>query len=465
MHEPIALPPEPRTEPLKSRRLRRYAIAGLILIAVVGFYGYLLFRDDRVGRLRAELDRTDPGWRMEDIWANYERSIPDDDKNPLAVALAAGNAVPAGIYNWCDQPDALPMVLRESDSPFAAVDPQILVIARTKLDELSPALELAHKLRATRNLGGSRTTLGLDGIGTLMPHVDTISRLQKVLKFEGDYAALIGDSNRAMNAACCLVQSGRALGDEPFYISQAIRRRGSIDAIAIAERTLARGSVRDDLLAELRERLAEELSAVSAVEILRMERASIDRFYQNFADGRDSITALSARYGLAVPGSVPIQSVYFATQRSKEHRDYLMRFNGLIEIARAPEPERIGRYQKLEPFPGQRSIVAKLINALSGTDFLFQDDLVRTARIRSAIAALDCERHRMKSGIWPKSIEERPDPFSGKPLILRTRESGIAIYSVGPDGEDNGGVFETNLKPKAGHDVGITLLDPDRRGK
>lgn len=466
MREPIAMLPEPDAKPAKPRRRRRYAISGFIFLALLGIYGYLIFGDDRVGRMRAELDRTDPGWRMEEIWAEYLRTIPPDDKNPLTAALVAGGAVPASIYSWNSQPNALPEVLQESPALDAGIEPRILELAKAKLDELRPALELAHKLRAYRDLGGARTTLGLDGFGTLVPHVDTITRLQTLLKLEGDYHAIADDPDRAMNAAICLVQAGRSLGDEPFIVSQLVRKRGSIYAIEIAERTLGRGSAREELLAELQERLTDELAAPSVVEMLRMERASLDRLYQNFAEGKDSITAMSTRYALAVPGSIPVQSAYFATQRRKEHLDFLNRYSALIEIARAPEPERIARQSNLEPFPSQNSIVAKLVNGLGGPEFGFGADLVRTARIRGAIAAIACERHRMKRGNWPRELDDAPsDPFTGKPMIYRQRESGIAIYSVGPDGEDNGGAFESKLKPKAGHDVGFELLDPDRRGK
>ncbi len=457
--------------PAAKRRRRRllFVLIGLVLVSLAGFYGYFLFGGDRIARFRTNLDRTDPGWRMEEIWAKYERTIPLEEKNPLVAALAAGTAVPAGIFNWTTQADALPEVLRNSQSPFVSVEPKVLESAKVKLDEFRPALDLAHKLRAERALGGSRTALALDGIGTLVPHIDTITRLQYLLKFEGDYAAQADDPDRAMNAANCLVQSGRALGDEPFTVSYLVRQRSTLFALEVAERTLGRCEVRTELLQELLDRLADELTTPPYFEYLRMERASIDRMYQNFAEGKDSVAAMATRYGLAVPGSVTMQTLYFATQRSQEHYEFLVWLTELVAIAKLPEPERLARYKSLSPPTGPKSVVAKLVVGLSGPNFGIEEDLARAARIRCAIAALQCEQLRMRSKQWPAKLEELPevplDPFTGKPLLLKRTDRGIVIYSVGPDGIDNGGTFVDLLRPKEGHDIGFQLLDVDQRAK
>jgi hypothetical protein len=40
----------------------------------------------------------------------------------------------------------------------------------------------------------------------------------------------------------------------------------------------------------------------------------------------------------------------------------------------------------------------------------------------------------------PEHLERLPDdPFSGKPLVYRLTDEGFRLYSVGPNGVDDGG--------------------------
>jgi hypothetical protein len=66
----------------------------------------------------------------------------------------------------------------------------------------------------------------------------------------------------------------------------------------------------------------------------------------------------------------------------------------------------------------------------------------------------------------PRYLSEVPnDPFDGKPLRLKHTEDGLVIYSVGLDGDDNGGNLGRGtqlLKP--GTDLGAQLWNvKDRR--
>lgn len=462
---------EPQLEPPPAkprRRVPRYVYVGIILATVVGAYAYFLLRDgNRLEALHAELDRDDPGWRMGEIWSNYERTIPPDDLNPMLVVEKAHGAIPPKCFNRNNPPEALPNVddslEKMQDDP---VGPGVLENVRLTLLETSSALELAHTLRNYPSVGGGSTKLSIDGMGTLLPYIDKVHRVQILLNLEGEYAAQTGNPDRAFVAAICCFQAGRAIGNEPFVVSQSVRRMGSLHAIAIVERALARGVVRAELLADLQDRLRDELDAPSMYETMRMERASVNQMYDNFRQGKDSIRAMAARYGLAVPGSVELQSVLFLAQQRAEHVAYLEYLNAAVEVTRVPENERLALAAKLPSPPKGGSIVSKLIEGLGGVGFPFEKDLTQTARIRCAIAGLNAERERMRTGEWPGAIGETlNDPFTGNPLKVLRTEGGFVVYSVGPDGEDNAGKFWHTLKMPAGHDIGFRLVDANRRTK
>jgi hypothetical protein len=60
----------------------------------------------------------------------------------------------------------------------------------------------------------------------------------------------------------------------------------------------------------------------------------------------------------------------------------------------------------------------------------------------------------------PKYLESIPaDPFDGKPLRLAVKEDRRIIYSVGPDGVDDGGV---DIHGKEGKGDVIFTLRPSR---
>ena len=66
----------------------------------------------------------------------------------------------------------------------------------------------------------------------------------------------------------------------------------------------------------------------------------------------------------------------------------------------------------------------------------------------------------MDGPLLPKCLAAIPiDPFSNQPLVYRRSDTGYLLYSVGPDGEDNGGHFgswsDTNSR---GYDLDLDAL-------
>lgn len=69
-------------------------------------------------------------------------------------------------------------------------------------------------------------------------------------------------------------------------------------------------------------------------------------------------------------------------------------------------------------------------------------------RLRLLETRLALELYRRAEGQWPTQLEDLvpgylaavpDDPFAAGPLIYRRQGDGFALYSVGPDGQDNGG--------------------------
>src|SRR5262249_48152133 len=94
------------------------------------------------------------------------------------------------------------------------------------------------------------------------------------------------------------------------------------------------------------------------------------------------------------------------------------------------------------------------------------------ANMRCAIAALAAERYRQEHGAWPATLaeiapnplpESWTDPYDCNPLRYRKLADGVVIYTLGPDGQDNGGNLSRKAPIQTGTDLGMRLWDADLR--
>jgi hypothetical protein len=74
--------------------------------------------------------------------------------------------------------------------------------------------------------------------------------------------------------------------------------------------------------------------------------------------------------------------------------------------------------------------------------------LLHLAECRAGCTLLALHRYRDRAGAWPTSLAEIEaqvsadtitDPFSGSPLGYRRSGNTFLLYSVGPNGTDEGG--------------------------
>jgi hypothetical protein len=94
------------------------------------------------------------------------------------------------------------------------------------------------------------------------------------------------------------------------------------------------------------------------------------------------------------------------------------------------------------------------------------------ADLRCAAVAIAVERFRQKHQRWPADLSELVPDFLGKipldacdgqPVRYKRLGDSVVIYSVGPDGNDNGGNLDRDAT-KPGTDRGMRLWDvPQRR--
>src|SRR5438094_284844 len=161
METPLPPPAAAVTQRRGWRGILRRAGLGLVLLLLVGVPADWLYRSARERELEAalaELDASDPGWRLEDIEAARPR-VPDDENAAKLVQEAVG-LLPK---NWwveelADALDVSPTLLNAEQSKQL----------RAMLAECGPSVTTARRL-ADFSRGYMRVDWTRDVISTPLP--------------------------------------------------------------------------------------------------------------------------------------------------------------------------------------------------------------------------------------------------------------------------------------------------------
>ncbi len=103
--------------------------------------------------------------------------------------------------------------------------------------------------------------------------------------------------------------------------------------------------------------------------------------------------------------------------------------------------------------------------------------ILSKVRLSVACAAVAAEQYRLKNGHWPETLDQivpefldavPEDPFGTGKIRYKHTDTGVMLYSIGPDNRDQGGasmeeVLKTDRDSSA-YDVPFRLLNPELRG-
>ena len=160
---------------------------------------------------------------------------------------------------------------------------------------------------------------------------------------------------------------------------------------------------------------------------------------------------------------------FYLKSASDQHAAFLEYVTELVEIGRLPVEEQLASVAKWDSAKGSQPLFTQLVAPSMSAHARFIC-LWQTVS-RCAIAALAVERYRLSHGGWPDSLDALVpaylprvpiDPYNGAPLRFVRKTDRVVVYSVGPDGQDDGGnVAKNPYKP--GRDIGFRLWDVNRR--
>jgi hypothetical protein len=299
-----------------------------------------------------------------------------------------------------------------------------------------------------------------DVLSTRLQDTTDTRLVARLLRWDTALAVEDRDAGLAADNLLAMLNASRSVGDEPFLISQLIRIAArSIAAQALAA-TLARIELPEAKLAALQAAWAQDAEEPILLHGLRGERALYDTFFRNLADG--SYT----------PGDAKTESTFeayawwlYRGRFPKERAAYHRWVSAGVDAARLPVHQQPAAMKSLPATPPEEMKMASLL--LPAIEKTAASTWRSVAEARCVVAALACERHRIKTGSWPKTLGDAMhlvplDPFDGAPLKYRVQASGAVVYSLGRNGTDEGGKVTTPDQTPP-DDVGVQLWNPSER--
>jgi hypothetical protein len=239
------------------------AVALLLLgLVVLGLWSYRTPRPegdaprpqgDELLPAVAELNRLDPGWRLESIEAQrhgQRKALPPEQNAALRVE-AARRLLPPG---WPGpEIDRLPDALSGPAPP----DDRLRGAVEAALKPAAPALAEARQLADLRQ-GSYSFSWTRDGLTTRLPHLQNLPAVCRLLELDVVRLTGAADPDGALASCRALLNTGRSVGDEPAAISQLARVACVTRAVKALEGVLARGEPSEKALAATQDLLADE---------------------------------------------------------------------------------------------------------------------------------------------------------------------------------------------------------------
>lgn len=268
--------------------------------------------------------------------------------------------------------------------------------------------------------------------------VQTIRRAFRYLQAQARYHHAEGQSDQALQTAIELLRLARACDWSPTLIGHLVALAGRNIALGECNRILQTAKPDAATIAALQAELAQHDLTAALQQAMVSERV----------------------FGLVLLRSIfaKMPSAIVWTMRPMVNNAmcyYLNIVNVQMALARRPLYEHSSPptpTKHLSPWNVLADSVTPAIEAA-------RKGRERTGALLCCVQVLARIKQLEQQGVTEPTLadlglpaEATTDPFTGKPLVVKNTPSGWLIYSVGPDGRDDGGVLDEN------RDVGVAPL-------
>ena len=283
-----------------------------------------------------------------------------------------------------------------------------------------------------------------------LPNLLKLRNSVTLLQLEALLAAQDGDTERAVEAVRAGLAVSNALREGPCLILQMIRIACYGITCAGLRPMLEITQFSDDQLARMQSMLAAADDPDSLARALIGERVMTLVAFEH----PDQLVAGLGNAEEWIPGGKAMAAglLRMASVASGTREKYLVCIGDAIDASRRPPHEALPLLQRAaEAANRDHALIPPLsLGRMIPNFYRCEVQLAWSlAMTRCVVTALAVERHRLANGRAPEDLaalipaflpEVPDDPFDGAPLLYRLGEAGYAVYSIGENRKDDGGV-------------------------
>jgi hypothetical protein len=306
---------------------------------------------------------------------------------------------------------------------------------------------LARAAQAVK-LPRSRYPIDLSwGAATLLPQLANLKQLARVAEFRTE----IQPEHSAADITA-IVGMARTLDNEPVLISKLVRFAMLTIGTRALERRLATAEMSETDLSQLASIFAGAGQTNQIANAFIGERAMYFRYFRmsmaeikKLGDSGDDKSQSGPPWSGNQPAIFKVTGFF-----ERDLRFYLQAMQTNVVLALA-YPKNVGQISRVQAQISESSrrnyfILSSMLLPALGNSILKEANTL--ASLRCAQTGIAIERFRLAHGTLPQKLDELvpqflpamlQDPFDGQLLRYRHLENGYVIYSIGSDGEDNGG--------------------------
>jgi len=309
----------------------------------------------------------------------------------------------------------------------------------------------------------------------LLPELQSLRTAARLLVLEARRKAIDGNAAEALRDVGRIHTIGRHTASEPILISHLVGL--AIDTMALE--TLVQ------VLPTLRKSDLAALDSSDIGDLVTTPSARASYFFGEEAVGLSSFADLSdnqlggptlfellgnGQFKPSALGTLPLSLLYrvfFLPADLAGYRSIMQKYQTAASRSE-PYPDTMKHIDAIEAEMRDRSpgMLTSMIVPALGSVFRAQTRSVANHRVASALVA--ATKQRLETGTVPATLDEYTvtllppasrDPFTAdQPLVMKQTDDGIVVYSIGPDGQDDGGPVAPGAdKVEGNDDIGLRM--------
>ena len=283
-----------------------------------------------------------------------------------------------------------------------------------------------------------------------MTHLIQLRQGERLLQLEAIACVEDQKPDQATESVIAALGFARTLNQEPIFISRLVAIACHGISIGSLQHVLNRTSLSDEQLVKLAAAFSEKEDPQGLMRTFIGERCfGINRFDQI----RSGKVAIENMFWFDKMPPWFVLALYKpAGLLDLDELVYLNLMPDFIKAAQLSPPQSVAATKALTVKATQLPFYAVLSHSALGVlDGVVTHDVRGVAQVQTAVASLAIERYRLAKGDLPEKLGDLVpayldaiprDPFDNKPLRYKKLARGYVVYSIGEDGEDNGGEEE-----------------------